>query len=145
MGRRVRIRRTLLGLSQAELAAQLSFSRQQMALVERGEVRLFASHLYLLGRVLGVPVDFFFGLEEAQSDASAPASTSSHGTDPIPADTSLDVGSDWRSNREVRQWIKAFLRIPSGTSRSRLLTFIIYLAGQPDLNTQLKLLRKSDD
>ncbi len=129
LGMRVRIRRTLLGMSQADLAAQLSFSQQQMGLIERGEGRLFASHLYILGRVLGVPVDFFFGLGEPQPVAGSPASFGSHGSKPTPLPgSSLDMDRDWHSNREVQLWIKAFLRIPAGTSRSRLLTFITHLA-----------------
>lgn len=129
LGMRVRVRRTLLGMSQAELAGQLSFSRQQMALIERGEGRLFASHLYILGRVLGVPVDFFFGLEEPQPVAGFPAPLVSHGIKPTPLPgISFDMNRDWHSNREVQLWIKAFLRIPAGTNRSRLLTFIMNLA-----------------
>ncbi len=139
------MRRTLLGISQAELAAQLSFSQQQMALLERGEGRLFASHLYLLGRVLGVPVDFFFGSEELRPVAGAPASIGNREREPTPSDTNFDMDGDRRSNREVRLWIKAFLRIPSGTSRSRLLTLIIHLASQPDTNTQIRLLRNCDE
>ena len=145
IGKRIRLRRTLLGISQAELAAQLSFSQQQLALLERGEGRLFASHLYLLSRALGVPVDFFFGLGEPQPVAGATASIGSHERGRTPSDTDLNIEGDRRSNREVRLWIKAFLSIPAGTSRSRLLTLITHLASQPDINTQIKLLRNSDE
>jgi transcriptional regulator with XRE-family HTH domain len=145
LGMRVRVRRTLLRMSQADLAAQLSFSQQQMALIERGEGRLFASHLHILARVLGVPVDFFFGLGEPLPVAGSPAFAGSHESKPTPLpDTNLDMDRDRHSNREVQLWIKAFLRIPAGRSRSRLLTFITNLASQPNSNLQLKLLGNSD-
>lgn len=138
---RVRVRRTLLGMSQAELAAQLSFSKQQVALIERGEARLFASHLHILGRVLGVPVDFFFGLGDRQPVAGSSASAGSYEIKPTPLpDNGLDLNRDWHSNREVRLWIKAFLRIPAGMNRSRLLTLITNLASQPESGTQAKKL-----
>ena len=112
-------------MSQAELATQLSFSKQQIALIERGEARLFASHLHILSRVLGVPVDFFFGLGDRQPVAGSSASVGSYESKPTPLpDKGLDIDRDSHSNREVQLWIKAFLRIPAGTNRSRLLTFI---------------------
>ena len=145
LGMRVRVRRTLLGLSQADLARRLPFSQQRIALLERGEGRLFASDLYILGRVLGVPVDFFFGSEKQQPLIGDPAAFATHMNEPTLLDTGLDTERDWRLDREVRVWVKAFLRIPSSTNRSRLLAFIMHLASQADSDTQMKLLENHDE
>ena len=145
LGRRVWLRRTLLGMSQNELAAQLSFSQQKLALLERGEGRLFASDFYVLSRVLGVPVDFFFGMVEPQSMAGGPAPSVSHPKERDPRFTSSDPEAHWRSNREIQSWVKAFLRIPPGETRSRLLALITAISSQSDANTQKSLLRNNDE
>ncbi len=142
LGKRIRLRRTLLGLSQAQLAAQLSFSQQQVALLERGEGRLFAAHLYLLSRVLGVPVDFFFG---AGAQQSVGGGTESYANDkPENAGSSLDFEGDQRSSREVRLWVKAFSRIPPGENRTRLLGLIKRLASQDEVNARLTAAKEND-
>jgi len=140
LGRRVRLRRTLLGISQAQLAAQLSLSQQQIALLERGEGRLFASHLYLLGRVLGVPVDFFFDTGEPGPVVSNPTPSAEGSKELDPSGSSIGLEVDGRSDREIRQWIKVFLQIPPGVNRSRLLILVKQLTSQPDANAQLRFL-----
>lgn len=60
VGRRVRLRRTLLGLTQQELGEQIGVTFQQIQKYERGTNRISASRLWEISRVLKVPVSFFF-------------------------------------------------------------------------------------
>jgi len=60
VGSRVRLRRTLLGMSQEKLAKALGLTFQQVQKYERGLNRIGSSNLYKISRVLGVPVEFFF-------------------------------------------------------------------------------------
>ena len=60
VGTRVRLRRTLLGMSQEKLGDALGLTFQQVQKYERGANRIGASRLYDLSRVLDVPVSFFF-------------------------------------------------------------------------------------
>ncbi|MDA8230822.1 MAG: helix-turn-helix domain-containing protein [Magnetospirillum sp.] len=60
VGGRVRLRRTLLGMSQERLGEALGLTFQQVQKYERGANRIGASRLYDLSRVLDVPVSFFF-------------------------------------------------------------------------------------
>lgn len=60
VGSRVRLRRTLLGLSQEKLAGAVGLTFQQIQKYERGANRIGASRLFQLSRVLDVPVSFFF-------------------------------------------------------------------------------------
>lgn len=60
VGSRLRLRRTLLGLSQGELAARLGLTFQQIQKYERGANRISASRIFDMGRVLDVPASFFF-------------------------------------------------------------------------------------
>jgi transcriptional regulator with XRE-family HTH domain len=59
VGARIRLRRTLMGLSQSELAAALRLTFQQIQ-NEHASNRVSASVLYRLAEALDVPVSFFF-------------------------------------------------------------------------------------
>lgn len=89
VGKRLRLRRTLLGMSQEKLGAAVGLTFQQVQKYERGTNRIGASRLYELSKVLGVSVNYFFeempevdpalpveptGLEDAVAEfAAAPA------------------------------------------------------------------------
>src|SRR3546814_3329079 len=60
VGGRVRLRRTLLGMSQEKLGSALGLTFQQIQKYERGTNRIGSSRLHQLSRVLDVPVSFFF-------------------------------------------------------------------------------------
>lgn len=60
VGERVRLRRTLLGLSQEKLGAAVGLTFQQVQKYERGSNRVGASRLFEFSRILDVPVSFFF-------------------------------------------------------------------------------------
>src|ERR687887_971680 len=60
VGSRIRLRRTLLGMSQERLAEAIGLTFQQVQKYERGANRIGASRLFELAHVLDVPVGFFF-------------------------------------------------------------------------------------
>jgi len=60
VGARVRLRRNMLGLSQEKLGEALGLTFQQIQKYERGANRIGASRLLEIGRILGVPVAFFY-------------------------------------------------------------------------------------
>ena len=61
VGNRVRIRRTLLGMSQEELGNRLGVTFQQVRKYEKGLDRIGAGCLFEIARALSVPVEFFYG------------------------------------------------------------------------------------
>lgn len=64
IGRRLRARRRLLGLSQPQLAEAVGVGFQQIQKYECGEDRISASRLWGLSEALQAPVDYFYeGLE----------------------------------------------------------------------------------
>ena len=67
---RLRERRIVLGISQPKLAATLGLTFQQVYNYEQGRNRISAGRLYEFGKVLGVPITFFF---EGTADALTPA------------------------------------------------------------------------
>jgi transcriptional regulator with XRE-family HTH domain len=60
VGSRLRLRRTLMGLSQTELAKAVNLTFQQVQKYESGANRVSASRLYHISEALDVPVSFFF-------------------------------------------------------------------------------------
>ena len=70
VGRRLKRRRTLLGVSQERLGELLGVSYQQIQKYERGANRIGSSRLYDICRILEVPAGFF--LDDAPSPCAAP-------------------------------------------------------------------------
>ncbi|HYD98697.1 MAG TPA: helix-turn-helix transcriptional regulator [Alphaproteobacteria bacterium] len=60
IGGRIRLRRTLLGMSQTALGNAIGLTFQQIQKYERGNNRVAASTLYVIAEVLDVPLSFFF-------------------------------------------------------------------------------------
>jgi transcriptional regulator with XRE-family HTH domain len=66
VGARLRLRRSMLDMSQSELGNQLGVTFQQVQKYERGTNRIGASRLFNVSRVMEVPVAYFFeGLDAA--------------------------------------------------------------------------------
>jgi len=60
VGSRMRLRRTLLGLSQEKLGEMIGLTFQQVQKYERGANRVSCSRLFDLSRALDVPISYFF-------------------------------------------------------------------------------------
>ena len=73
VGRRIRHRRWLLGMTQAELADQVGVKFQQIQKYETGKNRVSSSKLWMIANAQTVPVAYYFeGLEIGQnSDVSS--------------------------------------------------------------------------
>ncbi len=60
IGRRIQLRRNMLGLSQKDLADACGVTFQQVQKYETASNRVSASRLFDIGRVMDTPVSFFF-------------------------------------------------------------------------------------
>ena len=60
VGKRLKKRRLLLGLSQEKLAEAIGLTFQQVQKYERGVNRIAAGRLYWFAKILGVPVSYFY-------------------------------------------------------------------------------------
>src|SRR5882724_1640218 len=69
VGGRVRLRRTILRISQEKLGESLGITFQQIQKYEKGTNRISASRLQHIARVLDVPISFFF--DEAPGESAA--------------------------------------------------------------------------
>ncbi len=111
VGKRVRLRRTLLGISQEKLGDAIGLTFQQVQKYERGANRIGSSRLFDLSRVLDVPVSFFFD--------DMPPEMSVSGTESIaPAGDSGEA--DPLAKRETLELVRAYYRIKDTAVRKRL-------------------------
>ena len=69
VGARIRERRTMLGISQQQLARTVGVTYQQAHKYERGLNRISAGRLYQIAVALGVAVNWFFEGFEAEPPA----------------------------------------------------------------------------
>ncbi|WP_119167249.1 helix-turn-helix domain-containing protein [Algihabitans albus] len=92
VGRRIRERRTLLGLTQQQLADLIGVTYQQAHKYERGINRISAARLHMLSQVLGVDANYFF------DGAGTPTATTPNGRQRL----SLDVARNFTRIRNDR-------------------------------------------
>jgi transcriptional regulator with XRE-family HTH domain len=67
VGSRIWLRRNILGLPSTQLADALGITRQQFSNYEHGQDKIGAARLYAVASLLGVAVDFFDGLRDAET------------------------------------------------------------------------------
>jgi len=75
VGARIRLRRTLLGMSQDKLGQAIGLTFQQVQKYERGANRIGAGRLFEIAQVLDVPVAFFFDDMPTDVAATGPGET----------------------------------------------------------------------
>ena len=72
VGKRIRMRRLLLGMNQETLANALGLTFQQVQKYEGGANRVSASRLSAMAEILAVPISYFFGdLPAANAEISS--------------------------------------------------------------------------
>ncbi len=118
VGSRLRLRRTLMGMSQEKLGEAIGLTFQQVQNYERGSSRIGASRLFDLARVLNVPVGFFF--DDMSDDVAARSPGQSKGT----ASEAVDVGPKPMVKRETLELFRAYYKIRDASVRKRLFELI---------------------
>jgi transcriptional regulator with XRE-family HTH domain len=114
VGSRVRLRRTLLGMSQEKLGEALGLTFQQVQKYERGANRIGASRLYDLSRVLEVPVSYFYEDMDDEMMAASPRHMVRATEDPPEFEDTVMV------QRETLELVRAYYRIRDPEVRKRV-------------------------
>ena len=60
VGQRLRVRRSLMGMSQEKLADSIGLTFQQIQKYERGVNRISAGRLFQFSKILDIPVSYFY-------------------------------------------------------------------------------------
>ncbi|WP_137701459.1 helix-turn-helix domain-containing protein [Marimonas lutisalis] len=101
VGKRIRHRRWLVGMTQQQLAEQVGIKFQQIQKYETGANRVSASRLWDISEALDVPVSFFFeGLDAEAEKGKAEA---------VPADLMGD--------KEALDLVRSYYAIPENQRR----------------------------
>jgi transcriptional regulator with XRE-family HTH domain len=112
VGARVRMRRTLIGMSQERLGDALDLTFQQVQKYEKGTNRIGASRLHDIAAVLGVEVEFFFeGLQPRADGDRGRASI-----------------NEFMSLPESDRLVQNFVRLQDDEARRRVTDLIEWLA-----------------
>jgi transcriptional regulator with XRE-family HTH domain len=121
VGSRIRLRRTLLGMSQERLGDQLGLTFQQVQKYERGINRVGASRLFDLARVLDVPISFFFDdMPDGLAGSAGGGSRRALGM----ADAQDAFGDDTMTRRETLELVRAYYRISDPNQRKKVLDLV---------------------
>ena len=116
VGSRVRLRRTLLGMSQEKLGEAIGLTFQQVQKYERGANRIGSSRLFDLSRVLDVPISFFFDdmPEDPEYDPKPIAPLG------LAETRATEFEPDPMAKRETLEVLRAYYKIKDPAVRKRL-------------------------
>ena len=102
VGKRIRHRRWLAGMTQKQLAKNVGIKFQQIQKYETGANRVSASRLWDISETLEVPVCFFFkGIEREQTEET----------------TKKALPSDLMGDKEALDLIRSYYSIPKNQRR----------------------------
>ncbi|MGJ8546920.1 MAG: helix-turn-helix domain-containing protein [Sulfitobacter sp.] len=103
VGKRVRQRRWLIGMTQQKLAEMVGIKFQQIQKYETGANRVSASRLWDIADALGVPVSFFFeGLKTDETERTAQMD---------------NVPDDLMGDKEAMDLVRSYYAIPENQRR----------------------------
>ena len=115
VGARVRLRRTLLGISQIALAEAIGLTFQQVQKYEKGVNRVSSSRLVDLANALDVSIPYFFNEMSAAVQGQTPSELMRTKTRP-----ENDQVQDPLARRETLELVRAYYRIEDPAVRKRV-------------------------
>ena len=125
VGKRVRLRRTLLGMSQEQLGVTLDLTSQQVQKYESGANRISASRLWDISQVLDASIGYFFEDMSSETKLASPRKVSIN-FKKIPNDS---FESDPMVRRETLELVRIYYSISEPKVRKQLSEIIKSVAG----------------
>ena len=125
VGKRVRLRRTLLGLSQEQLGDALNLTFQQVQKYERGTNRISASRLWDISQILDTSISYFFEDMSPQTKLGSPRKVNREEQKLLEDDFERDP----ISRRETLELVRTYYSISEPNVRKRLAELIKIVAG----------------
>ena len=120
IGSRLRLRRTLMGMSQEKLADAVNLTFQQIQKYEKGANRIGASRLYQFSKILDVPPSYFFDSMPDNLIDNNPTHPSADGSSPGLRDP--------LTKRETLELVRAYYRVSDPAVRKRVFELVKSLA-----------------
>ena len=142
VGNRVRMYRTLRGLSQEKLAEKLGLTFQQVQKYEKGLNRIGASRLWDISQVLETPIGLFYeGITDETKNLSPRHIQDTPTQDEWLAKVSQiteQLDKDPLNRRETLELMRAYYRIPSRSAARKVFELMRTLA-YPDGEEEIDL------
>jgi len=122
VGSRIRLRRTLIGMSQEKLGAGLGITFQQVQKYEKGTNRVGASRLQAISALLGVQPSFFFegGPPQQMSGEESAAMGEIGGL------------NGFIASKEGLELNRSFAKIRDPAIRKKIVSLVLALSKTPD-------------
>jgi transcriptional regulator with XRE-family HTH domain len=117
VGSRLRMRRLMLDMSQADLADGLGLTFQQVQKYEKGTNRVSASRLQHLSQILQVPVPFFFEGAPAATGIRPSAGETAEAPSPV-------YVADFLATSDGLSLVKAFMCIKDANLRRAIVRLV---------------------
>ena len=137
VGNRIRLRRTLLGLSQEKLASMLGLTFQQVQKYERGMNRVGASRLWDISKVLEVPINFFYeDMDKSVASQSPRMFSLPEGDIDFLEEEEEIYNDDPMQRQETIELVKAYYKIPNRTAAKHLFDLIIAMSKTYDKSNE---------
>ncbi len=133
VGKQLRNRRSLLGISQEKLANAIGVTFQQVQKYERGTNRVSASRLFSFSKILDVSIDYFYdGIEGGNIKPKALGMSDNKqeafgGADESPKDKN-SLPEDLMSQKETIDLVRTYYSVKDPQTRKDILKFVKSMA-----------------
>ena len=127
VGSRLRLRRTLLGISQEKLGESVNLTFQQIQKYERGANRIGASRLYEFSRILEISISYFF--EDMPKEVSDSYKSDVKG---LSDQIQEEMESDPMIRRETLELVRAYYKVSDTRVRKRLYELVKAVGNSAD-------------
>lgn len=127
VGSRLRLRRTMMGMSQEKLGKQLGITFQQIQKYEKGTNRIGASRLHEIASIFRTPISYFY--EDAPNINKNPGEGQEAGFSDV---ASSDYVVDFLSSSEGLQLNRAFIKIENPKIRKKIIDLVKELSNSED-------------
>ena len=126
VGRRVKLRRTILRISQEQLAGDIGVTFQQVQKYESGHNRVSASRLYDISCVLDCPISHFF--EDIDKNMSSDRATPQPRTGAGISGSNAASNDDPMQRTETLELVRAYWRLHTGELRRNVLDLLVNMS-----------------
>jgi transcriptional regulator with XRE-family HTH domain len=122
VGKRIKLRRTLLHISQEQLAGDIGVTFQQVQKYESGHNRVSASRLFDISRVLNCPISYFF--EDIGPETTGVRTTPAARSPDDLAEEVSDIDADPMQRTETLELVRAYWRLHNADLRKNVLELL---------------------
>mgnify|MGYP004650171827 FL=1 len=130
VGNRIRLRRTILHITQQQMAEMLGLTFQQIQKYEKGMNRVGASRLWDISRVLEVPMGFFFEDMDEDVVKNSPRMLNKNQSEKnyFFEEDRRSFDDDPMKRKETLELVRAYYKIPNRSIARNLFNLMVALS-----------------